>query len=43
MNNDVASLSVDMFYLQAFANPEDSVALKGKVKLDDPDVERVRR
>jgi hypothetical protein len=29
--------------LQVFANPEDSVGLKGKVKLDDPDVERVRR
>lgn len=28
---------------KAFANPEDAVGGKGKVKLDDPDVERVRR
>jgi len=26
-----------------FANPEDASGLKGKVTLDDPDVERVRR
>ncbi|XP_037072127.1 microsomal glutathione S-transferase 1-like [Pollicipes pollicipes] len=26
-----------------FANPEDAKGLQGKVKLDDPDVERVRR
>lgn len=26
-----------------FANPEDAAAKKGKVKYDDPDVERVRR
>lgn len=31
------------FRKKAFANPEDSVAFKGKLKLDDPDVERVRR
>jgi hypothetical protein len=29
--------------LQAFANVEDAAAFKGKSKLDDPDVERVRR
>jgi hypothetical protein len=29
--------------LQVFANTEDSSAFKGKVKFDDPDVERVRR
>lgn len=28
---------------KVFANPEDAKATKGKVKLDDPDVERVRR
>ncbi|KDR06731.1 Prostaglandin E synthase [Zootermopsis nevadensis] len=28
---------------KVFANPEDSGRLKGKVKFDDPDVERVRR
>lgn len=28
---------------KVFANPEDAVAKNGKVKLDDPDVERVRR
>jgi hypothetical protein len=31
------------FTLQVFANPEDSGSFKGKVKFDDPDVERVRR
>jgi len=29
--------------LQVFANTEDSSVFKGKVKYDDPDVERVRR
>jgi hypothetical protein len=29
--------------LQVFANQEDAVGAKGKVKFDDPDVERVRR
>jgi hypothetical protein len=29
--------------LQVFANAEDITAFKGKVKVDDPDVERVRR
>jgi hypothetical protein len=29
--------------LQVFANPEDSMGMKGKVKFDDPDIERVRR
>jgi hypothetical protein len=29
--------------LQVFSNQEDAVGLKGKVKFDDPDVERVRR
>ncbi|XP_021188923.1 microsomal glutathione S-transferase 1 [Helicoverpa armigera] len=28
---------------KVFANPEDAVAAQGKVKFDDPDVERVRR
>ncbi|CAH2068630.1 unnamed protein product, partial [Iphiclides podalirius] len=28
---------------KVFANPEDAKSAKGKVKLDDPDVERVRR
>jgi glutathione S-transferase len=28
---------------KVFANEEDAKAIKGKVKLDDPDVERVRR
>ncbi|XP_066997095.1 microsomal glutathione S-transferase 1 [Anabrus simplex] len=28
---------------KVFANPEDAVGLKGKVKFDHPDVERVRR
>lgn len=28
---------------KVFANPEDAKAVQGKVKLDDPDVERVRR
>jgi hypothetical protein len=29
--------------LQVFSNPEDSAGFKGKVKFDDPDVERIRR
>ncbi|XP_063634662.1 microsomal glutathione S-transferase 1 [Cydia splendana] len=28
---------------KAFANPEDAKAFKGKIKMDDPEVERVRR
>jgi len=31
------------FRKKVFANTEDGAAFKGKVKLDDPDVERVRR
>jgi len=31
------------FRKKVFANTEDSASFKGKVKLDDPDVERVRR
>lgn len=31
------------FAKKAFANPEDAISTKGKVTLQDPDVERVRR
>lgn len=31
------------FRKKVFANPEDTPAAKGKVKFDDPDVERIRR
>lgn len=31
------------FFLQVFANPEDALSKKAKVKYDDVDVERVRR
>lgn len=31
------------FRKRVFANPEDAVGVNGKVKFDDPDIERVRR
>ncbi|XP_046678497.1 microsomal glutathione S-transferase 1-like isoform X3 [Homalodisca vitripennis] len=35
--------AVQRFRTKAFISPEDAAAFKGEVKLEDPDVERVRR
>lgn len=38
--NDVLLMII---FLQVFANPEDALSKRSKVKYDDADVERVRR